>query len=212
MVINDKSDLSQIEAKGEVDLTIKYDHNGLPLVPQPSKFADDPLNFPKWRKWLILIQVSILTLFAPFNTSLVNPALVVIAGEFGISTVEASWQTTLPILMVGLAPLFWTPLSNKYGIRPILLFTNLAGIFFTVGTGATTSWAAVLVLRALSGICICFAFSAGAAICCDMFFMSERAVTLGVYAWCINNGVCENFVISLLTLFRRILDQLSEAT
>jgi hypothetical protein len=46
-----------------------YDKHGFPLVPQPSPYADDPLNWPAWKKWMVLLQISFLAMLGPFNSS-----------------------------------------------------------------------------------------------------------------------------------------------
>lgn len=38
------------------DAPLKLGPDGLPLIPQPSSHPDDPLNYPRWLKWLILFQ------------------------------------------------------------------------------------------------------------------------------------------------------------
>jgi hypothetical protein len=56
--------------------------------------------------------VSFLALLGPFNSAVVNPALVDLSKAFHITTQEASYQTTTVIVVVGVAPLFWVPLAN----------------------------------------------------------------------------------------------------
>ena len=134
----------QTQAQNEF---LKLDPKGLPLNPQPSDYKDDPLNFPRWQKWVILAQIFYLALYSPLNTSLINPCFVLLASVFNVPTTTASYSTTLAILAVGWAPLIFTPLSTKYGRRPILLATNFAAIWLTIGTGLTNSWGALLALR-----------------------------------------------------------------
>jgi hypothetical protein len=53
---------------------------------------------------------------------------------------------------VGVSPLFWTPLANIYGRRPVYLVSTLIGIVATVGTGVAKTWSTLIVARVFSGI------------------------------------------------------------
>lgn len=121
----------------------------------------------------MLLQVSFLALLGPFNSSVVNPALVPLAELFDIPVDKAPLQTTTVIIAVGIAPLVWTPLANVYGRRPIYLVSTLIGIVSTVGSGVATSWAGLIVGRVFSGIGVGAAMALGAATVTDMFFLHE---------------------------------------
>ena len=81
------------------------------LNPRPSEDPHDPLNWPLWLKVgsctaavlcqmeadhvqiLVLTQTSLLAAIGGLNTAAINPALVLLAQDFGISKVTASYQT-----------------------------------------------------------------------------------------------------------------------
>jgi MFS family permease len=124
-------------------------------------------------KWLVLLQVSFLALLGPFNSSVVNPALVPLAKLFDVPVDKAPLQTTTVIIAVGIAPLVWSPLANIYGRRPIYLASTLLGIVATIGTGVAKSWAGLIVARVFSGVGVGAAMALGAATVTDMFFLHE---------------------------------------
>lgn len=173
--------------------TLQRDRHGFVLVPQPSCFKDDPLvyiiliyfisflllltwslqNWPSWLKWLVLLQVSFLAMLGPFNSAVINPVLVPLAEHFQIPSAHASYQTTTVIIVVGISPLFWTPLANVYGRRPVYLVSTFIGIIATFGTGLANTWATLIVGRVFSGIGVGAAMALGAATVNDMFFLHE---------------------------------------
>ncbi len=81
------------------------------LSPIPSADGRDPLNWPLWLKVgraavprvpkamadhiqiLILTQTSLLAAIGGLNTAAINPAYNLLAQDFGISKVRASYQT-----------------------------------------------------------------------------------------------------------------------
>ncbi|KAI1089544.1 major facilitator superfamily domain-containing protein [Rostrohypoxylon terebratum] len=176
-------------SSGEEDNSyVHLDAHGLALVPQPSKFRDDPLNWPTWLKWLVLLQVSFLAFLGPFNSAVVNPALVPLAALFKVPVGSAPLQSTTSIIAVGIAPLFFTPLANVYGRRPIYLLSTLVGIAATVGSGAATTWAGMIIGRVFSGIGTGAGMALGAATVNDMFFLHERGTKMGIWTVFSGNG------------------------
>jgi MFS family permease len=114
-----------------------------------------------------------MALLGPFNSAVINPAILPLANYFHISKVEGSWQTTTCILAAGIAPLFWTPLANIYGRRPIYLMSTLIGIGATVGTGLSPTWPGMIVARVFSGAATSAPMALGAAVVSDLFFLHE---------------------------------------
>lgn len=97
------------------------------------------------------MQVSFLAFLGPFNSAVVNPALVPLTKLFHVPVTDGPYQTTTVIVAVGVAPLFWTPLANIYGRRPIYIISMLIGIGATIGSGAAKTWSTLIVARAFSG-------------------------------------------------------------
>ena len=121
---------------------LRLDPQGLPLIPQPTPLKDDPLNWSKGRKWAVVIQAALLAFLGPFNSSLINPVLVPLSLYFKISVTEASYQTTTVIVAAGVAPLVWSPLSNKYGRRPVLLISDCHWYirYYWIWCGSIMGW------------------------------------------------------------------------
>lgn len=57
------------------ELPQRYDRRGLLLDPQPSAHAIDPLNWARWVKLTVLIEVSTLSFLVLFSASLIVRAL-----------------------------------------------------------------------------------------------------------------------------------------
>ncbi|KAF2099237.1 MFS general substrate transporter [Rhizodiscina lignyota] len=177
--------ISDAQQKG---VEVRRDRHGLALVPAPSSFRDDPLNWPTWLKFTVLLQASFLAMLGPFNSSVVNPALVPLAQLFKIPVGSASYQTTTVIVVVGVSPLFWTPLANVYGRRPVYLCSTVIGILGTIGSAVAKSWGTLIFARVVSGLGVGAAMSLGAATVNDLFFLHERGTTMGVFTVFLTNG------------------------
>jgi hypothetical protein len=113
------------------DLPLKRDAHGLPLVPRPSDFTDDPLvsdsirsaqtlkdahrlqNWPRWRKWSVLLQVSFMAFLGPFNAAVPNPGFVELGKAFDKPVQVIIYSTTIAIITGGVA-VSLTPFCTPY--------------------------------------------------------------------------------------------------
>lgn len=77
-----------------------------------------------------------------------------IAEEYGIPIQKASYLTSLQIAILGGAPLFWKPLSNRYGRRPIFIISLVCSLVCNVGCAKSTDYASTAACRALQAFFI----------------------------------------------------------
>ena len=147
----------------------------------------DPLSWPLPLKISVLIQVSLLSALGGLNTAIINPAYVPLAKEFGISSTTASYQTTVCIALNGIGPFIWVPLSNKFGRRPILLGTTLLGFASALGSAYSRNFGQLLLARVFNGF-FPAAFSLGASVVVDVFFLEQRGRAMGGFTVLSVNG------------------------
>jgi MFS family permease len=98
-----------------------------------------------------------------------------------ISIVEASYTTTVFILAAGVAPVFFAPIANVYGRRPIYLFFTIIAIATNFGSAVSQKWIQVVATRVLNGIGASAAPGLGAATVCDLYYLHERGFYMGIY-------------------------------
>ncbi|OJJ58691.1 hypothetical protein ASPSYDRAFT_78686 [Aspergillus sydowii CBS 593.65] len=154
------------------------DPHGFPLVPQPTEYKDDPLNWHPALKLSVVVQISFLALMGPLGAAAPNPAFVVMSEHFGLSVHEISYELMLFLLFGGIGPLGILPLANAYGRRPVYLLGNLLAAVTNIAAGYCNTWAGVMVTRV-----IC-------ATICDLYFTHQRGVYMGIYTVCMTNGAC----------------------
>ena len=131
------------------------------------------MNWPLALKIFVLIQVSLLSSLGGINVAMINPAYVPMAKEFHITTVRASYQTTICIVVAGIAPFLWVPLSNKYGRRPVLLGTTLLAFVSILGSAYAKTFNQLVATRVFNGL-FPAAFALGPAVVVDMFLFTRE--------------------------------------
>lgn len=132
-------------------------HDEIRLVPQPSADPADPLNLPMWRKMAMLFAMSVHPFVVNFTSSSISSALPVYAGSpiFGLPPKPFSKLTYLVavnILMLGFSNLWWVPLANTFGRRPVILSSLLLLVFSSMWAGLTTNFNSLVVARLFMGI------------------------------------------------------------
>ena len=89
-----------------------YD-NGQALPVQAGRLKRSPA--------MIVLLLALLLGLQPITTDLYLPALPTLTQGFGASMVQAQLTLTALLLAFGTSQLFWGPLSDKWGRRPVLL-------------------------------------------------------------------------------------------
>jgi len=117
---------------------------------------DDPLNpycWPKSRKVYVTVAGILLVMNSTIGSSIATGASSQTADRFGITD---QTQLVLPtsIYLVGyvLGPLFFSPLSETYGRKIIMILTFALYTAFALGCALAPSWAGLIVMRLLVGV------------------------------------------------------------
>jgi DHA1 family bicyclomycin/chloramphenicol resistance-like MFS transporter len=109
-------------------------------------------HFSKKYYVFLMIFLGMMSAFGPFITDMYLPALPSMVNDF--STTESLVQLTLTMGMIGLAvgQIFFGPISQKWGRRPVLLVSMLCFIVGAVSCVFTTDIYAFLACRLVQGI------------------------------------------------------------
>lgn len=117
------------------------------------------------------------------------PAYSEIAAQFSISLQKASYLSSLQIAILGGAPLFWRPISNRFGRRPIFLLSLLCSLLCNVGCAQSTNYASLAVCRVFGAFFISPASAIGGAVVLETTFKKHRASYIGIWTLMVTLGV-----------------------
>ncbi|KAF9893413.1 hypothetical protein FE257_011845 [Aspergillus nanangensis] len=163
-------------------------HGTLDLDPLPSASSADPYNWPTWKKLSNLILVAFHACMSTFTASII-PAYEDISIDLGVSLQRASYLTSLQIAVLGGAPLFWKPLSQRYGRRPIFLLSLLCSLVCNIGCAKSPTYGSMAACRALTAFFISPAAAIGSAVVTETFFKKERGRYMGIWTLMVTLGV-----------------------
>ncbi|KAJ7242882.1 MFS general substrate transporter [Mycena haematopus] len=183
---HEKKDPEAVKTDSEVLSVSDYQD----LQPTPSDSPADPLNWPAWKKNVLLYIVSIHAMQGPFTAAIVIPSLQLLAEEFRITLTQATYIASIQIICLGVFPLFWSPLACRIGRRPVYLISALGSAVFTLAAGFVHSYGALLAVRAVQASFISVAMSLGGPSVNDMFFVHEKGRKMGVWVLFVTCGPC----------------------
>ncbi|KAJ5489533.1 hypothetical protein N7539_004423 [Penicillium diatomitis] len=164
-------------------------HGTLDLDPIPDMNDADPYNWPTWRKTVNLTLVVFHAMIGLFSAASIQSAFVEISADLGVSMQRTSYLVSLFIAVLGGAPLFWRPLSNRFGRRPIFLISLLFAMVGNIGCANSPSYATMSLCRAITAFFICPAAAIGSAVVAETFFKRDRARCMGYWTLMVTIGV-----------------------
>lgn len=164
-------------------------HGTLDLDPVPGMGNADPYNWTTSKKIINLILVAFHALMSTFGAAAIIPAFQIIAKDFGVSLQRTTYLTSLQIVILGFAPLFWKPFTNHYRRRPVFLISLICSLLGNIGCAKSPSYASMAVCRAIVAFAICPPAAIGSAVVTETFFKKDRARYIGVWTLMVTVGV-----------------------
>lgn len=165
------------------------------------KVANEPDYLPLTKR-LVLIIISITGVLGPLTGSIYSPALPAVKAEFHTTTEWVNGTLTAGILALGIAPLAWSPVSDRNGRRIILILSQLCNIGGCVICYFSPSIYVFLVGRIIQAAGSGAGLSVGAGVVADVFKREERGRAFGVFYLgpLIGPGAFKKDLRSLITL------------
>jgi DHA1 family bicyclomycin/chloramphenicol resistance-like MFS transporter len=143
--------------------------------------APSPANRQKYlgEKGLIAL-ITFLSAFVPLSTDLYLPALPGMALYFNVSADLANSTLILFFVFFAAGTLFWGPLSDKYGRRPVLLIGLSLYTAASLGCAASLEIDQLIAFRILQAIGGSGAFAVATAMVRDVYDSSSREPILAM--------------------------------
>ncbi|KAJ5670271.1 uncharacterized protein N7477_005634 [Penicillium maclennaniae] len=151
------------------------------LVPQPSDDPNDPLNWPLWRRDLILGILSFVTVLCTTLSSIMAANTVTIADYENITFEAAALLTGYHLCGVGVAGILIVPTARVWGKRHLFLLGHVLMIVSCIWAGASgTNETSLLWARIFQGVALA-PFEALVNACVgDLYFVHERGKRMAV--------------------------------
>ncbi|KAF2475771.1 serine/threonine kinase 16 [Lindgomyces ingoldianus] len=159
------------------------------LVPQPSESPRDPLNWPQWKKELLLVIISIDTAVVGAWGPMISPGFAEMAVQFNMSYNELNRGLGWAIFAIGISCFITNALSVKYGRRPVMIMGNLFLFISSVWAYHANTYESLLASRVFGAIGMSPFEVLTTAIIGDIYYVHERGLRLALWGLCLSVGV-----------------------
>lgn len=139
--------------------------------------------FSKSTKALIVALASGAAFIGPFGVNIYLPTLPLLAKDLDMDASRIMISVTVYMILQGLAPPLWGPISDSLGRRPIVLTNMLIATFASLGLAFTNVYWLLLVLRMVQAFGATSAVAICAGIIADISQTHERGSYMGFYSF-----------------------------
>lgn len=169
----EKGSTSAFDANRSKELSVTF---ATPFDP------DNPQDWTTRRKWTVTGVLSATGLNRIMVSTIMAPALPIIAHELNMTTTESVMALSVYLLATAFGPLLIGPLSEVYGRKPILHITNLWFLIWNLVCGFAPNKGVLIAARLLAGFGASAIYALGSGVLGDVWRPEDRGRSLGHYS------------------------------
>lgn len=177
----------------------EYEEGHIHLQPEPSSDPADPLNWSLARRVTILVLMSLYALITNISSAILSSALPNLVTAFATFSNHGPPEGIVPfgdlthlvavnLLALGAANIWWVPLSDTFGRRPILLISISMLFGFSIWCAEAKSFNSLLAARFFQGVGGAAADTLAPDVVGRVFFVHQRGRAMAVYTTCLSLG------------------------
>ncbi|KAH9908492.1 putative MFS transporter [Xylariomycetidae sp. FL2044] len=168
----------------------------LVLIPKPSTNPDDPLNWTKTWKTIVITNQFVFVFVSIMTPLAIAPMTPVFEAEFHKTLPQVNLLFGAAAITLGYANFLIVPAANLWGRRPIILVCCLVCILANVWQGLVTSWPSFIGARVVSGLGAAANESIMPMVVADLLFLHQRGSSMALYFWAYFLGLFIGPIIS----------------
>ncbi|PPQ72338.1 hypothetical protein CVT26_007309 [Gymnopilus dilepis] len=152
--------------------------------PEPLPASLVSMNrFSKKEKWLIVSFTAFAGLFNPFTATIYYPAIPLLTKAFHKSTELINLTVTTYVVLQGIAPMVWGPISDHYGRRPVYALCLIILSLSCIGLALvpTSNYGLLMGLRCIQACGSASTIAIGAGVIGDISSRAERGGFFGIF-------------------------------
>ncbi|KAH6960271.1 major facilitator superfamily domain-containing protein [Fusarium avenaceum] len=140
---------------------------------------EDPKAHSLVQKHIIVAIITLSAFTAPFASCILFPSFTTLVDHFHTTETKVALTTTVFLLGLAVAPLWWSTLSQEYGRRPVLVFSFLISAAAVLVCATSNSLPLITAFRLIEALGCSSAQSVGAGVISDIYTSTERGGALG---------------------------------
>ncbi|TRM63626.1 major facilitator superfamily domain-containing protein [Schizophyllum amplum] len=196
---------SEAPSLTETVITHKNDTNGVPdldrlhtrrsrqgynIVEFEKGAGEDPREWGKMRKWLVTLSTAFLCLAVALGSSIVTGDMEGPAADLHASQEVVNLSVACFVIGFGLGPLFFAPLSEVIGRRPVYIISIFFYFIFTLPSALAKNAATLVISRQIAGIASSAPMCNVGGSVADIWSIEERGIPMAIFSVTIFIGPC----------------------
>ncbi|MBL1377120.1 MFS transporter [Zobellella iuensis] len=137
------------------------------------------LKTPLW--WRATLALGLGSMLVFVNLYLTQPLLPLLARDFELSALSASWALSVSTLGLAAGLLFWARVADRLGRKPVMLGCLLVAILLSLLIALVPGFTALVVLRALQGFFLAGLPATAVAYMGEEFTPKALVTSIGIY-------------------------------
>lgn len=158
------------------------------LDPQPDDSANDPLNWPAWRRDSALLSLGFYCMLGGGMTPILAAGFNNVAQDFHVSYAQVALTTGFYMMGMGLGSVFFSPTAILFGKRPVYLGSAVMFIATSIWCCQAPNYANLVAARVFQGFSVSPVECLPSASIAEIFFLHERAFRIGIYTLLLLGG------------------------
>ncbi|KAF9532127.1 MFS general substrate transporter [Crepidotus variabilis] len=153
------------------------------VAPTSNSSNEPESRFTRPEKWFIVLFAAYVGLFSPLTANIYFPAIPTLSKAFNKSTELINLTVTMYMVLQGVAPMVWGPLSDHVGRRPISAACLLVLSLSCVGLALvpTNAYWLLMLLRCVQAAGSASTIAVGAGVVGDISTRAERGGFFGIF-------------------------------
>lgn len=144
------------------------------LDPQPEDSANDPLNWPTWRRDAALLSLGLYCMLGGGMTPVLAAGFSNVASDFGVPTARVSLTTGLFMMGMGVGSVFASPTAILWGKRPVYLVCSILFIGTSIWCATSPNFGSLMAARVFQGVAVSSVECLPSATIAEIYFLHER--------------------------------------
>jgi MFS transporter, DHA1 family, multidrug resistance protein len=128
----------------------------------------------------LIVFIAIMNMFVPLSIDMYLPAIPKMSKYFGSNSAITNMTLSMFFMFYAVGMLFWGPLSDKYGRKPIILLGSTIYIISSISCALSGNIYFLILARIMQGIGAGGITSVSIAIIKDCYSGKKREVTLAI--------------------------------
>ncbi|KAJ4424406.1 hypothetical protein N0V82_000927 [Gnomoniopsis sp. IMI 355080] len=154
---------------------------------------EDPRNWPRWKKWLMIGPILLIDLSVSWGASGFSPAASKFAHEFGLPAGLGTLGLSSYVLGLAFGPMTLAPLSEYYGRRPVYIYSYFIYLCLLAASAVSPTLVTFLVVRLLSGYFASVTIANFGGTIADLYHPHDTGPAMSLYLWAATCGSPSGF-------------------